>query len=187
MDNNTTKKNPRNIVSLKFLELINKYSPELEEKEILNIVSGIEKGVYNKTIKFADEKSIPKNWDNNLFKSMYKFFVKEVFVNLDKESYIKNKRLYDRLIAKEFDSYELAEMEPQYKFPEHWKPYIDEKSKRDRTLFEVDKEMATDIYKCGRCKKKECSYYQLQTRSADEPMTTFITCLNCGLRWKQSS
>ena len=39
--------------------------------------------------------------------------------------------------------------------------------------------------KCGRCKKKECSFYQLQTRSADEPMTTFVTCLNCGNRWKQ--
>jgi len=180
-------KNPRNIISVKFLNLINKYSPELDEEETLKIVSGIEKGIYNKTIKFADEKNIPKNWDNNLFKSMYKLFVSEVYDNLDKESYIKNKRLYDRLISKEFDPYELAEMEPHYKFPEHWKPYIDEKSKRDRTLFEVDKEMATDIYKCGRCKKKECSYYQLQTRSADEPMTTFITCLNCGLRWKQSS
>jgi DNA-directed RNA polymerase subunit M/transcription elongation factor TFIIS len=75
-------------------------------------------------------------------------------------------------------------MEPQYLFPEHWKPLLDEKTKRDRTLYEINKEMATDIYTCGRCKKKECTYYQLQTRSADEPMTTFVTCLNCGKRWK---
>ena len=51
-------------------------------------------------------------------------------------------------------------------------------------LYEVRTEAATDIYKCGRCKKRECTFYQLQTRSADEPMTTFVTCLNCGTRWK---
>ena len=44
--------------------------------------------------------------------------------------------------------------------------------------------MATDQYQCGRCHKRLCTYYQLQTRSADEPMTTFVTCLNCGKRWK---
>ena len=40
---------------------------------------------------------------------------------------------------------------------------------RDRNLYEINKEMATDVYKCGRCKKRECIFYQLQTRSADEP------------------
>ena len=43
---------------------------------------------------------------------------------------------------------------------------------------------STDAFKCGKCKQRKCTYYQLQTRSADEPMTTFVTCLNCGNRWK---
>ena len=42
----------------------------------------------------------------------------------------------------------------------------------------------TSFHKCGKCKKRETSFYELQTRSADEPMTTFITCLNCGHRWR---
>ncbi|KAJ2693814.1 transcription elongation factor TFIIS [Coemansia spiralis] len=37
-------------------------------------------------------------------------------------------------------------------------------------------EAATDQFKCGRCKQRKCTFYQLQTRSADEPMTTFVTC-----------
>ena len=64
------------------------------------------------------------------------------------------------------------------------KSLLDAKTTRDRYLYEINKEMATDAYTCGRCFKKECTYYQLQTRSADEPMTTFVTCLNCGKRWK---
>ena len=43
----------------------------------------------------------------------------------------------------------------------------------------------TDQFKCGKCKKRKCTYYQKQTRSADEPMTTFITCVACGHQWRE--
>ncbi|XP_061111155.1 transcription elongation factor A protein 1-like isoform X2 [Conger conger] len=42
----------------------------------------------------------------------------------------------------------------------------------------------TDLFTCGKCKKKRCTYTQVQTRSADEPMTTFVFCNDCGNRWK---
>ncbi|EDV23124.1 uncharacterized protein TRIADDRAFT_58083 [Trichoplax adhaerens] len=42
----------------------------------------------------------------------------------------------------------------------------------------------TDLLTCGKCHKKNCSYNQMQTRSADEPMTTFVFCHECGHRWK---
>lgn len=42
----------------------------------------------------------------------------------------------------------------------------------------------TDLLKCGKCKKRNCTYNQLQTRSSDEPMTTFVLCNECGNRWK---
>ncbi|KAK7157976.1 hypothetical protein R3I93_009238 [Phoxinus phoxinus] len=42
----------------------------------------------------------------------------------------------------------------------------------------------TDMLQCGKCRKKNCSYNQVQTRSADEPMTTFVLCNECGNRWK---
>ncbi|CAH2285218.1 transcription elongation factor A 1 isoform X1 [Pelobates cultripes] len=42
----------------------------------------------------------------------------------------------------------------------------------------------TDLFSCGKCKKKNCTYTQVQTRSADEPMTTFVFCNECGNRWK---
>lgn len=48
----------------------------------------------------------------------------------------------------------------------------------------VNQGTATEMFTCGKCKSKKCTYTQLQTRSSDEPMTTFVFCMNCGNRWK---
>lgn len=48
----------------------------------------------------------------------------------------------------------------------------------------VNQGTETDMFTCGKCKKKRCTYTQLQTRSSDEPMTTFVFCMECGNRWK---
>jgi len=53
-----------------------------------------------------------------------------------------------------------------------------------RSDHQVAKAM-TDEFKCGKCKQRKCSYYQQQTRGADEPMTVFIRCIVCGNRWRQ--
>ncbi|KAJ4822363.1 hypothetical protein Tsubulata_037824 [Turnera subulata] len=53
-----------------------------------------------------------------------------------------------------------------------------------RRLIANTQEATTDQFKCGKCGKRETTYYQLQTRSADEPMTQYITCVSCQNRWK---
>ncbi|KAL4576035.1 hypothetical protein LXL04_012123 [Taraxacum kok-saghyz] len=59
---------------------------------------------------------------------------------------------------------------------------------KEKALMECERGQApkatTDQFRCGRCGKRQCTYYQLQTRSADEPMTTFVTCVNCDNHWK---
>lgn len=65
---------------------------------------------------------------------------------------------------------------------------LENKQIKAKALFECERggppKATTDQFKCGRCGKRKCTYYQLQTRSADEPMTTFVTCVNCQKRWK---
>jgi transcription elongation factor S-II len=68
--------------------------------------------------------------------------------------------------------------------PEKWEEKIQIKIKRDKNKFDIQPEAMTDLFTCRKCKSQKCSYYSLQTRSADEPMTTFVTCINCGNRWK---
>ena len=64
------------------------------------------------------------------------------------------------------------------------KELLNAKSKRDKIKYELKPEAMTDLYKCRKCGSRKCSYYEMQTRSADEPMTQFFTCLDCKNRWK---
>jgi len=50
---------------------------------------------------------------------------------------------------------------------------------------QVEKSISKE-FQCSKCREKMVSYSQAQTRSADEPMTTFCECMNCGNRWKFS-
>jgi len=61
---------------------------------------------------------------------------------------------------------------------------ISKEKARHKTILLSDNQPSTDQFRCGKCKQYKTTYYQLQTRSADEPMTTFITCTVCGNRWK---
>jgi transcription elongation factor S-II len=44
--------------------------------------------------------------------------------------------------------------------------------------------LKASLFTCGRCKSTKTTSTQKQTRSADEPMTVFVLCINCGKRWK---
>ncbi|XP_039010640.1 transcription elongation factor TFIIS-like [Hibiscus syriacus] len=59
---------------------------------------------------------------------------------------------------------------------------------KQKALFDCERGLApkatTDQFKCGRCGQRKTTYYQMQTRSADEPMTTYVTCVNCNNHWK---
>ncbi|KAK2637239.1 hypothetical protein Ddye_032031 [Dipteronia dyeriana] len=59
---------------------------------------------------------------------------------------------------------------------------------KEKALFDCELGSApkatTDQFKCSRCGQRKTTYYQMQTRSADEPMTTYVTCVNCNNHWK---
>lgn len=182
---------PRDIVSNRFLELLKRENStrkkykRITNKKIKDFVANIEKGIYNRTINEANSQNIIKKWENIIFKNIYKQIALQVYTNLDSNSYISNGTLCKRLFSGEFTAYSLGyDMDHVDMCPERWKDILDNQKERNKYLYEVDKALATDAYTCGRCKKKECTYYQMQTRSADEPMTTFVTCLNCGKRWR---
>lgn len=148
-------------------------------------IKQIEKGIFNYTCKSSEKRKIVKKWENNSFKKIYLNKARSLYSNINPSSYINNKNLINKLNNNEMKLNNLAFMTPQEIFPEHWKKMMDEKYNRDKYLYESVQEAMTDQFKCSRCKSRKCTYYEMQTRSADEGMTLFVTCLTCGRRWKQ--
>ena len=80
--------------------------------------------------------------------------------------------------------YDLAFLDTYKLYPEIWIDILEEKMKIEKLLKDTLLETATDMFKCSRCKQRKTIYCEVQTRSSDEPMTKFITCLHCGCQWK---
>lgn len=144
----------------------------------------LERGIYNYAIRKAKECQVVRKWDNHYFVTLYMDRLRSLYVNLDNKSPVRNSTLMGRLRKKEFKAHELAFMSHQEMFPEKWQDLVDAKIKRDRNAAHGEDKGATDEFKCWKCKKRKCTYYQLQTRSADEPVTTFVQCLVCANRWR---
>jgi len=138
----------------------------------------LEKGVYNFALKEATSRKVVKKWDNVYFVQLYIDRLRSVYINL------KNSNILSQLTEGNIKAHEIAFMTHQEIHPQKWEQMILEKIKRDKHKFETNVEAATDTFTCSKCRSKKCTYYQLQTRSADEPMTTFVTCLDCDKRWK---
>jgi transcription elongation factor S-II len=140
--------------------------------------NNLERGIYNKTIQDANEKHIIKKWTNMYFVLLYINIFKMIYINL------KHKNVLSLIINKKIKPHELAFMTHQEILPEKWNSLINDLKIKNQNKYTPKIEASTDNFTCYKCKSKECSYYQLQTRSADEPMTTFVTCISCGTRWK---
>lgn len=147
----------------------------IEDKDT---VANLEKGVFNFAIKEANSRKIIKKWENSRFVQLYTDRLRTICTNL------KNDELLASLKTDEITPQQLAFMTHQEMNPEHWRKWIEQKALRDANKFTNNIKASTDMFTCKKCRGKRCTYYELQTRSADEPATIFVTCLDCGKNWK---
>ena len=135
----------------------------------------IENNIHSYVLKY-----IENNRCEDLIKEIYHSKVDDLYANLD-ENILGNNYFLNSIKNDEIDLNDIADLRPYKIFPERWKEIRD----RMELIENKKKNMATtNIFKCNKCGKRECTVYQLQTRSADEPMTTFVNCLVCKNRWK---
>ena len=162
------RKNMSNKIAMK----IAKYG-EFEEKISLNM----ERAIFNWTIKESGAKKIIKKWENPAFVLLYIERARTVFMNFSEE-------IAEQLLNGELSPQKYVYMTHQEMNMGRWSELIERKKKRDESKYAKNIEASTDMFTCKKCRSKKCTYYELQTRSADEPATIFVTCLECGKNWK---
>ena len=138
--------------------------------------SNMEKGIFNYSLKEAERHKIIKKWDNKHFVQIYVDRLRSVVLNL-------NSDIIEQINSGAIKPHIVAFMTHQELVPEKWGKLIEAKTKRDKNKFEVNIAASTDTFTCRKCKGNQCTYYLMQTRSADEPMTCFVQC-SCSNRWK---
>jgi len=142
-------------------------------------------GVLNASISYAKQHGMVACWSNPHFARIYDNKSRSIVCNLDGSTYVQNTQLVDRItVNHELVPHDVALLPRDHVFPDRWSLVLSKKSQRDTYLSTARPVAMTDQYKCARCKKRECSYIELQTRSCDEPATLFIQCVPCGNRWR---
>jgi transcription elongation factor S-II len=145
----------------------------------------LEMAIFQTAFDTARLRFIPRNWKSPQFTEIYSLLCRKVASNIHPSSPVTNPRILSRIKSGEIPITALPTMSAYDLFPENWKDLSDKQLIREQKLLEGNRSRATDQYKCHRCGKSETTYYEMQTRSADEPTTIFITCLNCGKQWRQ--
>tara|TARA_R110002074_G_scaffold94715_1_gene206742 strand:- start:790 stop:1323 length:534 start_codon:yes stop_codon:yes gene_type:complete len=142
-----------------------------------SISSNIEKGLYNNCLEEATKKKLVKKWDNPSFVTLYLTKFKSIYFNI-------TINIIEKITNKTIKPHNIAFMTHQELQPLKWEKLLKSKKIKDENRYTPKIEATTDAYTCRKCKSNKCWHYQLQTRSADEPMTTYVTCLDCSHKWK---
>ena len=115
----------------------------------------------------------------------YRDKIRSLYQNLRNKS---NPELKVKVLSGEISAKRLVEMTHEELKSQQQKATdaaIAKENMNNAMVAQEEKSMSTSL-QCGKCGQKKVSYSQAQTRSADEPMTTFCECLACGNRWKFS-
>jgi DNA-directed RNA polymerase subunit M/transcription elongation factor TFIIS len=156
------------LIREKVIENLNEFIPDLSEE--------MELAILNNIVSFCKLNSIDIDWNNRIFWNTYRSKSIHVYSNLNMWK--------DKILSKEIDCKSFVEMPAEELCPSKWKEEFEKIFESQKRLYSSSGTASIFLY-CSRCKKKSnCDYYQLQTRSADEPMTTFVTCLECDRKWK---
>jgi DNA-directed RNA polymerase subunit M/transcription elongation factor TFIIS len=162
----------------KFKDLLLKYTDENNAfKKALNI----ERGIFNYAIDIYDSQN--KDTWNELFYSNYISRVVTIYINLNPESYLKNTSLIKKFLNGDFNEFQLCKFTPDELYPDR-AAELQHLYKTEIEVYGLDKNVEDGILKCGKCKSYKTTYYEMQTRSADEPTSKFCTCHNCGHKWR---
>ena len=120
-------------------------------------------------------------WGQLQFRNTYRAKVRSIKFNLTNKN---NPNFVEQVLNKKIPVSSIPFMKSYEIFPELYESIFEKVAQKNlKEKFDTNKKVC-GLFTCEKCKSKETTYYEMQTRSADEPMTAFITCITCENRWK---
>jgi DNA-directed RNA polymerase subunit M/transcription elongation factor TFIIS len=144
----------------------------------------LERGAFNAAVRRCMDAGMLPSWAHPRFVDMYANKTRNLLTHLHPDSPLVDSRMVDGVRTGRISAASLAFLAPYELRPDLWADIMDRKLARDQHAYNHRLVSKTDQFKCGRCKKRECVYYEMQCRSADEGTTIFVTCISCGHRWR---
>ena len=152
-----------------------------KDEDLTKLATNLEIAIYNYAIREAAQKKIIKKWENPSFVVLYLDRMRTIFRNLT------NAEFLSRITSGEITPHDAAFMTHQEMNEERWAELIERKKIMDANRYTETAAASTTLFTCSKCKSNRCTFYSLQIRSCDEGETIFITCMDCGKRWKKNS
>ena len=144
----------------------------------------LESAIWNSTLRsfFKPERF----WEHAKLRSRYCHKVLSVAYNLRHPKNPNAPLLRASLLDGSLPPKKMVHMSPYEMYPSLWEPVFEAAAyKQLRRQLTLDiSQVPEGQFTCSKCKSRKTSFYEVQTRSADEGMTLFIACLSCGKRWK---
>lgn len=148
------------------------YLAKLMEVFINPKVPLLEKYIYD----FSRDYIKHGNYNPEYLENVYKDKIDELYYCLNMD----NTKLYYDFLQKKVTLDEMPYLKPHEYYKDALEPIL---KKKENIEYKKNNFKHTTAYTCRSCKNNKCEVYELQTRSADEPATKIITCINCKNRW----
>jgi DNA-directed RNA polymerase subunit M/transcription elongation factor TFIIS len=139
-----------------------------------NKASEIESSINKFTMEYVETNEVQLY----LVQSIYDTKVNELLCQLKSDH---GKALIEDIKKNKIDSNNIAFMKPEELNPLEYERIL---KKRQLEEYKKNNTVGSTAFPCAKCKKSNCKIEQKQTRSGDEPPTTFVTCLECGNTFK---
>lgn len=127
----------------------------------------IETSCFNSILEYINTTNVP----DYTIQYIYYDKIDDLIYNINSSNIIKMK-----ICDKQIDLDRIGYLNPHELYEERWEEILYRRKLIDDKLKNIS---TTDVFKCPKCKQRRCTVQQMQTRSCDEPMTTFVICLEC--------
>jgi len=156
--------------------VVGKLNEQLEnETNAINM----EKAVFNYAYREAGHRKILRKWTNNAFAQLYTDHLRTIYLNLPNQ--------LSHIRSGEITPQQFVFMTHQEMKPARWTALLEKKNIIEANKYTSNVEASTDMFICPqpKCRSRKCTYYTLQVRSADEPESVFVSCLDCGKNFRR--